>query len=213
MKMGILLISALVLWTGVPGASAGTLQFELNNSEIEKFQFFAAIEATRNGLTQEERQLIVSSDAYENGDVYYLTGNLTDEWTNNEWDSYYGIAKWLVQAHFRVIMNPFSSELEVREAVQNPRVTAIIWSSHGDQEGQIFDANKTVLPRDVFSSGVSPNLRQIILSNCYGEATVKYYSMPKNVYIKHWTGITNSKELFDYLVSDSWNKDLGLVEI
>ena len=202
-------------------ANAGEMQLGSQNPLLEKINFVSAIQSAKAGKTREERRLVLTAGdaahqspkslpAYENGDVYYLTGNLADSWTSSEWDRYYGIAKWLVKSHFRVIMNPLSLPDDVREAVQSPLTSIIIWSSHGDNEGTIYDSSDDPLPADVFSSNASASLRQIIFSNCYGEMTVKHYALPSGVNIKHWIGETTSDDLFTYLLSDQWDHDLAL---
>lgn len=214
-RVNAIAVSILLLVFAGAGASAAELRIGIGTQDeaLEKINFEVAVEAAKNGQTAEERNVVLSAQAsnlpeYERGDFYYLNGNLGDEWTYREWDQFYGIAKWLIRSRFRVIMNPIAKGQDVREATQNPRTSVIIWSSHGSNVGELFDADNNVVPKDAFSFNASKMLHQIILSNCHGETTVQYYSFPDNVKIKHWIGLSTTKDLYDYLLSDQWNEDL-----
>lgn len=145
------------------------------------------------------------SDVYKNGDVSFLTGYLEDQWTQAEWNRFYGIAKWLVKHNFRVIMNPVAYIPDIRATVQDPRTKVIIWSSHGSKDGRIYDSRKEAVPAEIFAENAGANFKQIIASSCYGEVMVQRYAFPERVNKKYWQGTTGSDDLFNYLKSDSWN--------
>lgn len=141
------------------------------------------------------------SDAYKYGDVVFLHGHLEDEMTQDEWNRYYGIAKWLVEKGFRVIMNPLAATQDIRAAAQDDRTKVIIWSSHASKDGTIYDTTEQPVPRDAFSAG-GKNLKQIVFSCCFSELTVKLYPVPATVTSTiHWEGTTNTGDLFSYLKS------------
>ncbi|HSI04535.1 MAG TPA: hypothetical protein VLC93_08670, partial [Myxococcota bacterium] len=63
--------------------------------------------------------------AYKNGDAVFLSGNLDDAWTQKEWDRFYGVAKWLVNHDFRVVINPVAMLADVRATVQDDKTKVI----------------------------------------------------------------------------------------
>ncbi len=142
-----------------------------------------------------------------NGDVYMMWGDLGDAWTEQEYDKFYSISKFLVRNGFRNLINATAFEADVREAVANPKTAVIMWSSHGSTDGKIYATDDVALPQDTFSLNVSSAFKQIVLSNCYGEATVQYYPFPAQVATHHWTGPTTTDEFFTYLTT-TWSADL-----
>ncbi len=142
------------------------------------------------------------SEAYKYGDVVFLIGNLDDNWTNSEWTRYYGIAKWLVKKGFRVIINPVAMVEDIKAAVQDKKTKVIIWSSHGTEDGTIYDSREKAVPTDVFAGNAGLNLKQIIVSACYSEVMVRKYQFPKGLKRTHWEGTTDSNDLFNYLYND-----------
>ncbi|MGE0614741.1 MAG: hypothetical protein AB7P04_03800 [Bacteriovoracia bacterium] len=148
------------------------------------------------------------ADAYTNGDLYFLIGHLADDWTKDEWTKFYSVAKWSVQRRFRVILNPVTFVLDLKEAVQNERASVIIWSSHADTSGTIYDAAKRPVPTNIFYEKAGRAKRHYTFSNCYSDLTVNTYSFPVGTQMTHWTGTTTSGQLFAYLFSDRWNRAL-----
>ncbi len=143
--------------------------------------------------------------AYKNGDVVFLSGNLDDAWTKREWDRFYGVAKWLANNDFRVVMNPVALISDVRATTQDSRTKVIIWSSHADSDGVLYDAAQQQLPDDVLLAEAGKNLQQVIFSACFGEKVNVRYKTPDRVNEIYWEGKTTSDDLFGFLFSDRWN--------
>jgi hypothetical protein len=152
------------------------------------------IEKSQNGKNKD-----AYSDAFPRGDVVFLIGHLEDSWTKNEWTRYYGVAKWLVKNGFRVVMNPVATLSGIKAAVQDGKTKVIIWSSHANREGYIYDSADTLVPTNIFAENAGPNFKQIIVSSCYSNLMVKNYQFPTNLKKIYWEGTTNSDVLFDYL--------------
>ncbi|MFH1619838.1 MAG: hypothetical protein ABIG11_08025 [bacterium] len=144
------------------------------------------------------------SDTYEYGDVVFLTGHLENSWTKSEWTRYYGVAKWLAQKGFRVIMNPVAMIVHIKEAVQNDKTKVIIWSSHASRNGTIYDSGHNAVPPNVFAENAGPNFRQIIVSACFGNVMVTKYEFPEGLKKTYWSGTTDADDLFDYLYN-TWD--------
>ena len=145
------------------------------------------------------------SDAYKYGDVVFLICDLDDKWTYSEWTRYYTVAKWLATKGFRVIINPVAQTGDIRAAVQDDRTKVIVWSSHGSQDGGIYDTGKTLVPTDAFFTDAGRNFKQIIVSSCYGDVMVERYAFPAGLERTHWEGTTSSDDLFNYLNGDKWD--------
>lgn len=164
-----------------------------------------------NGETPFDRFLgtTSASSATDHGDFYMLWGDLDNAWTRAEYGRFYTISKWLVKNGFRNIVNPVAYERDVRAAVRGTRTVGMIWSSHGDKYGGIYDAgDQAPLADDVFSSQASPSFRHMVFGNCYGDRTVTRYRFPARVNYHYWVGTTSTEELFDYLQSKDWPRDL-----
>lgn len=150
--------------------------------------------------------------AYKNGDVNFLIGDLSESMGENEWRRYFSIARWLTKHYFRPIINPSAQIADLRAAVQDPRTSVIIWSSHGGKSGKIWDSRDEALPDDAFVKDAGPRFKLLILSNCSGEKTIERYQTPKHTI--HWEGTTRSSELFDFLISNRFDaaieKALGI---
>lgn len=149
---------------------------------------------------------------YPHGDFYYLIGDLSDQWSERDFNKFYSVAKWLAKKGFRVIINPIAFIGDVREAVQNPRTSALIWNSHGNSSGKIFDTNKKALPADIFTTDRSPKLNYILFANCYGTETREYYKIDKDHGFAHafgFRGTATSTDLFKYLFGTDFNDDLA----
>lgn len=141
------------------------------------------------------------------GDVYFLIGDLTNAWSEEEYVAYFPVAKWLSTNGFRAIINPAAVIKDVRDAVKSIDVRGIIWSSHGSEDGEIFDKNDQALPRNIFSYKASPRLRHFVLGDCYGERVANFYSFPAEAGVHHWVGEITSDDFFNYLKSSKWRRD------
>lgn len=148
------------------------------------------------------------SNAYKNGDIYFLIGDLDNDWRRDEWGKFYGISKWLVKHYFRVIVNPTAYQADLKEAVQNPTTSGILWSSHASKDGKVYGADGKPISQDSFSQNASPTFRHLVLSNCNGEEVLDYYPTPPNLKYHYWPDEANTEDFFFYLKSDKWNRDL-----
>lgn len=169
-------------------------QADSDNINISRSGNVIIIEESLSGKNKD-----AYSNAYPRGDVAFLIGHLEDNWTKDEWTRYYGVAKWLVKNGFRVVMNPVAMLSSIRAAVQDARTKVIIWSSHANKEGYIFDSAKERVPTDIFAENAGQNFKQIIVSSCHSNLMVKEYKFPENLKKIYWEGTTNSGDLFDYL--------------
>jgi len=145
------------------------------------------------------------------GDFYFLTGNLDDRWTDDDYKQFYSIAKWLSKMGFRVIINPVAYVSDAREAAENPKTAAIIWNGHGANDGTVYDADDKPLPADIFTKNKSLSFKYMLFANCWGKFSAQYYRLNRvpNLYTKGWARETTSDDLFGYLFGDDFNTELA----
>ncbi|WP_372656163.1 hypothetical protein [Halobacteriovorax sp.] len=144
--------------------------------------------------------------AYGNGDLYYLLG-AKDSWGKVEWEYFYSFSKWAVSNNFRTILIPSAQTPHVKEAVQSPTTSLIIWSSHGDKNGNIYDYEGKILPKDIFSKNKGKRFNRLILNNCYSYTSSKHYSF--SGFLTTWKGLTDSNKMIKYLNSTKFNKSVA----
>lgn len=178
--------------------------FKIQNNIHRKEAIVISASQHKSVVNKDYNQTRMTS--YRNGDFYYLLGDGGDQWGEKEWTYFYSFSKWAVKHYFRMILNPFAFAVDVREAVQNPNTSAIVWSAHGSSDGLTYDAEKKALPKDVFTKDAGPNFVRLILSNCFSSVSVDWYA-PK-AETTYWEGTTNSQALFDYLNSDEFDASL-----
>lgn len=214
--------------SGLIASSARAVQVELSlnaDDPAEAKRFMQWVQKIQSGESS-DRNLVLTApsldltigvhspwdDSYrevaKNGDMYVLWGNLDDSWTQDEYNKFYTISKWLVKHDFRNIINPVANESDIREAATNPRTSGILWSSHGNTQGVIFGSDQSPVANDAFSTNASPSFRHMVMSNCYADQSMNYYTIPSHLRVKHWTGETTTSEFFQYLVSSEWDNDL-----
>lgn len=197
----------------------GNGQIELTNPEVFFLPGFGPGAGMLDLLPSGQANYLSAHDAiyrsaYRNGDMYFLVGDLTaqgqskDTWPEEEWREYYDIARWLVKKRFKAILNPAAQQVDVREAVTNPRTAGIIWSGHGSLDGLLTDYIGHVLDGDTFSKDASPSFRHLVWSSCNGEKVVQTYKLQAQTTAHHWFGSTYTSELFKYLRSSRWDQDL-----
>lgn len=208
-------------------------------AEVLSLNYFAAdaanskaiqktVEDVRNNsLTVKTRSIVLDFDeiprvfsidwrstvgkVYPQGDFYYLIGNLTDNWTSSDFARFYSVAKWLAWRGFRVIINPIAFVSDVREAVQNPRTSAVIWNSHGATSGAVLDSSDVILPKDIFIKNASPRFKYLLFANCSGAASKGYYGIDRVRYpVSYgWSGDVTSDDLFNYLFGTDFDAHLS----
>lgn len=148
------------------------------------------------------------SQNYPNGDFYYLIGDLSPTWGKSDYARFYNVAKLLAQKGFRTIVNVAAATSDIREAARNANTTAIIWNSHGADDGTVFDIKDAEVPRDAFAKNKSARLRFVLFANCYGYNSIDYYHIGDSTLGVGWQGETDSELFFSYLRSKDFLKDL-----
>lgn len=148
------------------------------------------------------------SNEYPNGDFYYLIGDLAKNWSKSDYARFYNVARMLEAQGFRTIVNVAASANDVREAARNHQTSAIIWNSHGADDGSIFDIKDIEVPRDAFTKGKSARLRFVLFANCYGYRSIDYYHIGGQTLGAGWQGESDSEQFFSYLRSDDFQQDL-----
>lgn len=147
---------------------------------------------------------------YPNGDFYYLIGDLDDDWTKNDFSRYYSVAKWLAVRGFRTIINVVAYAPDLQEAVSNSHTSAIVWNSHGSNDGAIYDSAKKALAKSIFTKNRSKSLKYILFANCYGAVSTDYYGLRKSkMQVIGWNRTVSSEDLFKYLFSEEFDTDLA----
>jgi hypothetical protein len=154
---------------------------------------------------------VLESDAYPNGDFYFLIGNLDDEWSHQDYNDFYSIAKWLAKEGFRPVINPIAYISDVREAVQNKTTSAVLWDSHGSEDGQVYDSDGTGVPAETFVTGKTASFKYLLFANCYGQASRSFYGITSVKYPASfgWPSTTTSTDLFEYLRGDTFDQQLA----
>lgn len=142
-----------------------------------------------------------------NGDFVILWGigssAANQTMTETEYKNMWRLMNYLASKDFRVVMNVRSTGEDLKEAAKSNTTSVILFSAHGSTES-FFDYNGAAVPYDVFTEK-APNVYQFILSACYGRVALdKNYVIPKDLYTLSWSGLTNSTEMIEYLVSEKW---------
>ncbi len=202
----------------VAQAGAETVQVP-DTTTPQEFQSWL-IEASRNKtsvqfeFSQLQKQFNPFDQIFEDedpnkfrGDVYFLIGDLTNAWSEEEYTTYFPVAKWLSVNRFRAIINPAVLIKDVKDAVKSEDTRGIIWSSHGSEDGEVFDKEDNALPRNIFSYNAGSRLKHFVLGDCYGERVSNHYSFPEGAGVHHWVGEITSEDFFSYLKSSKWRED------
>jgi hypothetical protein len=152
----------------------------------------------------------IYSKNYPKGDFYYLIAGLKDKWTESDYGRFYKIAKKLSNEGFRVIINVDAQVADVKEAIANPNTSAIIWNSHGSEDGVVYDSTEEALPKNIFTKNHSKRLKYILFGNCYGTLSTEYYGLQQDTSITSfgWKGEVDSDMFFHYLESKKFYEAL-----
>lgn len=180
-------------WLIEAAKGAAPVQFEFSNLEKSFNPFPHILDTPELSKTR--------------GDIYFLIGDLTNSWSEEEYASYFPIARWLSIQGFRAIINPAAYIKDIREAVKAEDTRGIIWSSHGSEDGEIFDKADIALPRHIFTNDASDGLKHFVLGDCYGSLVASYYTFPQDSGVHYWTGEITSDVFFDYLKSAKWRRE------
>lgn len=185
--------------------NAGAGQFILDFNHFDS-QYLVKVSGNRRAKTAEENYWKV----YPNGDFYFLIGNLDEDWSESDYARFYSIARWLSQKGFRTILIVTAYEENLAEAVSNPKTSAIIWNSHGFNNGVILDARNNEISKNIFINNHPQNLKLVFFANCFGAQSAEYYQTRKitDLYTLGWDREVTSNDLFDYLISDKFDSHL-----
>jgi len=214
-----LLFLLLVSWSFVAQATPTTVHVD-KETTLEQFQSWL-IEAAQ-GSASVQFEFVNSEKSFDpftmfsnhpdinksRGDIFFLIGDLTKGWSEEEYDAYFPIARWLSIQGFRAVINPAAYISDIRDAVQSSEARGIIWSGHGSKEGKLWDKADAPLPQPIFSNRAARGLKHFVLGNCYGDQVANHYSFPFNSGVHHFTGEIDSDEFFAYLTSREWRDDI-----
>lgn len=200
-----------------------TVRLSLQNSDAANLELFEqqlggeaptqlVFEFTENSSTSllflNQTTSRTYSQNYPNGDFYYLIGDLSPTWGKSDYARFYNVAKLLGQKGFRTIVNVAAATSDIQEAAHNANTTAIIWNSHGADDGTVFDIKDAEVPRDAFAKNKSARLRFVLFANCYGYNSIDYYHIGGSTLGVGWRGETDSDLFFSYLRSKDFLRDL-----
>lgn len=210
------LFAVLLFWSMGAHAAPSAIPVPLNLS-IEAFEKWV-IDAIQGDPVQFEFSSskvrfdpftqILGTPTTSRGDIYFLIGNLEDNWSGEEYKAYFPIARWLSVQGFRAVINPAAYIPDIRDAAQSESTRGIIWSSHGSKAGQIFDKSHTPLPQHIFTYKASKGLKHFVMGDCYGDQVSSYYTFPENSGVHFWSGEITSEDFFKYLTSRKWREDI-----
>ncbi|MES2525531.1 MAG: hypothetical protein V4598_00530 [Bdellovibrionota bacterium] len=123
--------------------------------------------------------------------------------TEDEYKGLWRVMNYLSSTGFRVIMNFRSTGEDLKLAAESATSSVILFSGHGNKTA-FYDWDEKPVDFKVFEKA-SKSLYQFILSACEGRVAMDdNYVIPKRIQTYGWTGLTNSTELINFLVGDSW---------
>lgn len=189
------------------GAQAGMQNVEVLNLKSGINMLKDRLEGTRYLNRTQTFAFEDSTKNYENGDFVILWGvgsSETDQTiTETEYKNIWKIMNYLNGKDFRVILNVRSTGTDLADALSSESSSVVLFSSHGNQ-GAFYDFNHNPVDYNVFKNK-SKSVYQFILSACYGSIALRdNYVLPDDLKIYAWSSLTNSTELKDFLLSDSW---------
>ncbi len=185
-------------------AFAATIEANPLMSEVE------GVELLKEKFDGEERRFIFKDGfkrPYTAGDFIILWGvgaSAKDQKiTEDEYKGLWRVMNYLSSKGFRVIMNVRSTGADLKSAAQSPTASVLLFSGHGNKTA-FYDYDGKPVDFKVLET-VSKSVYQFILSACEGRIALDAnYVIPKRIQTYAWRGLTNSTELIDFLVGDSW---------
>lgn len=147
-----------------------------------------------------------NKSAYPAGDLYIFLaiGKQDEQMTKNEYTKLWSIMNYLSDKGFRVMMNVKSKVAHLEDAIKSADTSLIMWSSHGNKTG-FYDYDSNRVPSGIFNNA-HRNLYQFVLSACYGRLALNSnYTLPGHIKTWAWSGLTNSTEFVNFLVSNKWD--------
>ncbi len=150
------------------------------------------------------------SSTYPSGDLYILLGigKKDEQMTKKEYQDLWRIMNYLADSGFRVMINVKAKVDHLREAVANVDTSLIMFSGHGNRSA-FYDYDSKPVPYDIFDNKHS-NFYQFVLSACYGRIALNNNYDISGLKTWAWSGLTNSTEFINFLVSSDWNAFDGL---
>jgi len=190
-----------------------TFAWDEDRHDTSRKKFDRVAEGLRNLEEQGYRTILEfppshSGDDYPNGDFYLLWGNLELKWKFGDLQAFGDTLSDLNEMGFRIIVNLRASDIDVREAVTNPRTAGLIWISHGDEDGVVWGDDQNEIHTTSFYKGSTHSLKYVVLNNCHSEVSKHHYDFRKGTQIHHWHGKTNRNELFAYFDGEEWKDDI-----
>ena len=126
-----------------------------------------------------------------------------------DWDAIYYIMNYVSKLKYRVMINVQATSEHLRLASEDEETSVILWSSHGNKKG-FYDYNGERVPYDVFKNK-SKSFYQLVLSSCEGRIALNDNYITKGLKTWAWEGLTNSTELKNFLVSETWSIQDGAI--
>lgn len=120
-----------------------------------------------------------------------------------DWDAIYYIMNYLSKLKFRVLINVQATSEHLKLAAADEDTAVVLWSSHGNKKA-FYDYNGQPVPYDVFKTK-GKNMYQLILSSCEGRIALDNNYSTAGLKTWAWSGLTNSTELKQFMVSDKWS--------
>lgn len=144
---------------------------------------------------------------YTRGDFVILWGvgasTANQKITEDEYKGLWRVMNYLSSNGFRVVMNFRSTGEDLMLAAASPTSSVLLFSGHGNKTA-FYDFDEKPVDFKVLEKA-SKSVYQFILSACEGRIALDdNYVIPKRIQTYAWTGLTNSTELINFLVGDSW---------
>lgn len=198
------MIKILIALLFVTSSFAATIQANPLMSETE------GVELLREKLESEKKRFVFKSGlkaAYTAGDFVILWGvgasTENQKITETEYKGLWRVMNYLSSKGFRVIMNVRATGEDLRLAAQSPTASVLLFSGHGNKKA-FYDWDGRPVDFKVLENA-SKSVYQFILSACEGRIALDAnYVIPRRIQTYAWRNLTNSTELIEFLVGDSW---------
>ncbi|MGZ6431462.1 MAG: hypothetical protein ACXWRR_19005 [Bdellovibrio sp.] len=139
---------------------------------------------------------------YPQGDSYIFDSMTGNQMHQTKVDTIQRNKMFMVNAGrtgFRILINIWSEEKELREAALNKRLSIFYFHGHGDPNGFFVDQNGSRIPNDLFSSTFSQEslFSEAIFNACFGDRCFnenfeEKYKIPEWTNVHYNNGINTS---------------------
>lgn len=168
------------------------------------------VDLLREKLEGETKRFIFKNGLkapYTRGDFVILWGvgasTENQKITEDEYKGLWRLMNYLSSNGFRVVMNVRATGADLKLAAESPTSSVLLFSGHGNKTA-FYDWDEKPVDYKVLEKA-SKSVYQFILSACEGRIALDdNYVVPKRIQTYAWSGLTNSTELIDFLVGDSW---------